>query len=587
MRTMAEEKTNGDNLQNGHTPDRSQQNGDKDDAPPPSEKPQKQKSGSDNDKQPAGGFDATPLPPAPPGYTVKITFHRATNLPMADINTLSSDPFILAQIYTDLPTRHKEDPGLQMRTKTIRRNTNPVWNCEWIVAHIPASGFRLKARVYDEDSADHDDRLGNAHANIGHLNENWTAIKDQAFPIKKRMGSKRAYFIRAVAACFSRTKHMNGHVYMSIEVLGRSEGEGGRAYTIGPNWCTRHYSPLLGRIAGRKEPDEDEGKKKKSERYDFQANQFQLRGPVPLNLYHRYVEFSPFVKSMFTSKGIRGFILSKALHHQHARVYNFDRTTEYEVFESPSQEMTMKFLDLVHYDQGGRIFTYVLTLDSLFRFTETGKEFGIDLLSKHTMHSDVSIYIAFSGEFFIRRLKHPHRAPPEDGGQNVSHPPEDISGGPPEDDPAKEPAYYELVIDNDSGTYRPKASLLPQLQSFFESNFPGLHVKTLDCKGDAELMDQMKKEQRDKKKAEGDRIIYTQLSRSSSSVSSSDEEALDQLEAEGEPRDIRLIPNLKREAAAKRKAKKAHLKEYRLGNNRDAWKKKTAKPAGDEAKGGP
>jgi len=59
-------------------------------------------------------------------------------------------------------------------------------------------------------------------------------------------------------------------------------------------------------------------------------------------------------------------------------------------------------------------------LDGQLRFTETGKEFGIDLLSKHTMHSDVSQYIAFSGEFFIRKI----------GEQS------------------KDPKDYELVIDN-------------------------------------------------------------------------------------------------------------------------------------------
>lgn len=42
------------------------------------------------DKGPEGGFDATPIPRAPPGYTVKITFHRANNLPLADINTCAS-----------------------------------------------------------------------------------------------------------------------------------------------------------------------------------------------------------------------------------------------------------------------------------------------------------------------------------------------------------------------------------------------------------------------------------------------------------------------------------------------------------------
>ncbi|KAK1090650.1 hypothetical protein LTR48_007885, partial [Friedmanniomyces endolithicus] len=31
---------------------------------------------------PAGGFDATAIPERPPGYTLKIIIHRATNLPM-------------------------------------------------------------------------------------------------------------------------------------------------------------------------------------------------------------------------------------------------------------------------------------------------------------------------------------------------------------------------------------------------------------------------------------------------------------------------------------------------------------------------
>lgn len=132
--------------------------------PSATEKPQKSAtdSSSKSDKGPAGGFDSTPLPRRPPGYTLKFTFHRATNLPLADINSLSSDPFIVAELNTGLPTRHKEDPPLQLRTKTIRQCTDPVWESEWIVANVPASGFKLKCRIYDEDPADHDDRLGNA-----------------------------------------------------------------------------------------------------------------------------------------------------------------------------------------------------------------------------------------------------------------------------------------------------------------------------------------------------------------------------------------------------------------------------------------
>lgn len=235
-------------------------------------KSQKTGTFSSKKKGPAGGFDDTPIPRAPPGYTVKITFHRATNLPLADINTLSADPFILAELTTSLQTRHKEDPPLQLRTPTIRQSTDPVWDTEWIVANIPASGFKMKCRIYDEDPADHDDRLGNAHIETGQIGESWPGIKDKSYPIKKRMGSKRAYLLRAIAVCFGKVEHMNGALYVSVEVLGKTQEEnGGRAYTIGPQYWIRHYSPLLGRLLGQKAPSEGEVSRRtgrpKPERY--------------------------------------------------------------------------------------------------------------------------------------------------------------------------------------------------------------------------------------------------------------------------------------------------------------------------------
>ncbi|KAI5199760.1 hypothetical protein E4T39_06094 [Aureobasidium subglaciale] len=551
------------------------------------------------DGEPAGGYDATPVPRAPPGWTVKITFHRATNLPMADVNSLSSDPFILAQINTAMPKRHKEDPLLRMRTPTVRRNTDPEWNFDWIVGNIPSTGFKLKARVYDEDPNDHDDRLGNVHISIHDIDENWPGVEEQPYKIMKRSGSKRAYAIRAVAACMSKAKHMHGDLYVSIKLLGRTDiDNGGHVFTLGPSWWIKHQAPMLGRLAGRKEPTggatESEKAKNKTERYNFQANQIQFRGPVPDGLYHRYVEFRPFVKAMFTSTGVRGFVLSKALHHQHARVYNFDRTTKWGHFpQGPCKEMTQAFLDLVHYDEGGRIFTYVLSLDSLFRFTETGKEFGIDMLSKHTMHSDVSVYIAFSGEFFIRRLKYKNKPPPPDAadtgsagsengdsahtdGANESHPPHDLNNGPPNDEPPKDPAHYQLVIDNDSGTYRPNAKMLPLLKKYLAANLPGLHIQTLDCQADEQKMNRMKQAQRDRKKKEGDQIVYAQAGSDASSISSSDEEQLDALEeanvddeAGGAAQARGLARQLKQDAGLNGKARLDHWKHNLPGKARD------------------
>jgi C2 domain len=228
---------------------------------------------SKDEKQPPGGFSAAKIPPAPPGYTIKITIHRAENLPMADINSLSSDPYVDSQLYTSLPTRHKDDPPLTMRTFTIRRCVNPEWRAEWIVANVPANGFRLKCRLYDEDPGDHDDRLGNAHVEVPSLSETWEGFTERSFKIKKRMGSKRAYLAQALAAGTKLRKSMSGHLILSIQMLGKTESShGGRVYTVGPMFWTKHYSPVLGRIVGKKTPGKESNKdeeedKVKTERY--------------------------------------------------------------------------------------------------------------------------------------------------------------------------------------------------------------------------------------------------------------------------------------------------------------------------------
>lgn len=222
--------------------------------------------GKQPDDKPAGGYNDTPIPNAPPGFTVKFTFHRASSLPMADIHTLSSDPYVVAQLKTSLQPRHKQDPPFRFRTPTVRRSTEPVWNSEWIVANVPASGFALKARLYDEDPADHDDRLGNVHVDVDGIGEGWEGIREQSFEIKKRSGSKRAYLARGCAALFTRGLKMSGDLVLSVEVLRRTQRENsGRLCTIGPcNW-SQHLSPMIGRLAGTK----DAGEKGKAEGYKY------------------------------------------------------------------------------------------------------------------------------------------------------------------------------------------------------------------------------------------------------------------------------------------------------------------------------
>ncbi|OCF38643.1 C2 domain-containing protein [Kwoniella heveanensis CBS 569] len=484
--------------------------------------------------EPKGGYDSTPVKPSNgPTYTVRITFHRATNLPVADFGSGSADPFILAQVTTSHPPRHSQDPYLRWRSKTIRKSLEPVWESSWDIAGVPADGLNLSARIYDEDPQDHDDRLGKVEISTGSIDENWKGIKEETFKVKKTGADLRAYGARWICTMVNKNRKLHAQLTLSIEVLGKTpkDEDLGKAYTISSYWWI-HFSPMIGRIAGVKAKNHQG-----VEKYNFQANEIQLRGPVPNELYHRYVEFKTFVGGMFESTGLRGKILNKALHHQHERIYNYDRQTQYGEFrDGPSEDTTLKFLEMAHFDQGGRIFTYVITLDGLLRFTETGKEFGIDLLSKHTMHSDVHIYIAWSGEFLIRRVAHPDQSP-SDPDQHT-HPAEDVPGGPPHSAPPKDPAHYELIIDNDSGTYRPNKKLIPVLKEFLEKNFPGLKVVVMAC--DDEKLSKIKEDQKKVKGKEGDNMVFGQQSSlnlnlgsdagggDGGSISSSDEEELEE-----------------------------------------------------------
>jgi len=95
------------------------------------------------------------------------------------------------------------------------------------------------------------------HINVNHVDESWAGIQGEAFKIQKRSGSKRAYLGKGCVVMFSRRSKMSGELILSVEVLGRTQDKGGRVYTIGPNHWSKHYSPLIGKLTGTKEPEED------------------------------------------------------------------------------------------------------------------------------------------------------------------------------------------------------------------------------------------------------------------------------------------------------------------------------------------
>ncbi|KAI0771120.1 hypothetical protein BD413DRAFT_625672 [Trametes elegans] len=536
-------------------------------------------------------------PSAPPRYTCEIVFHSATNVPLADLNDLASDPYILATLIPIPPSARGPDSdtpqqSISFRTPTARRTLNPTFNAHWVVSGVPAAGFELVLALRDEDPGDGDDALGKAVVRVPDpqhgtgvqaLAAGWHA-RAREYKVHKRHGGLRARLGTSLAQLVARARV--GHrtrVVLSVRVVGpapRRGGEdgGGRVYTLGPHVFVRHFSPLATHLTAVR---------------SFIANRLQLTGPVPSSLRHRYVGFAPFVKAMFRARGIEGFLLNRALHKQHRAIYKWDANTVWGVVGSeephgkkdaqngdahhadgdasnpeevkPDEAFARKFLEMAAYGTEGRIFTYVIMLDGEWRFTETGEEFAIQLLSKHTMHADVAREIAYSGEFFVRRVRTPSKQKPADGATIAGPPPvddevdanaeldgythestadardDDADDDDDDDDPsALPPSAFELVIDNDSGTYRPRAELLPTLAAYLAraENLGALgRVRAMDG-FDARLGRWKERRNEAKKRARGGKDKDTrgavrQASVSSASSSSSREDVVRREAVEG------------------------------------------------------
>lgn len=201
-----------------------------------------------------------------PQYTCEIVIHRAANVPIADLNTLSSDPYIRATVSPRVPqpvaatgpppqSPAPEAQYISFRTITARKTLDPVFNARWLVSGIPASGFVLTLQLNDEDPGNHDDRLGKAvirfpDPNLGDssgqsLKEGWDS-GEREYKMHKRHGSLRARLGTYIAKTLTRGRV--GHrvrVFVSVRVLGpapRLEGEDSeRIYTLGPRLYIRPY----------------------------------------------------------------------------------------------------------------------------------------------------------------------------------------------------------------------------------------------------------------------------------------------------------------------------------------------------------
>ncbi|CAM8954865.1 unnamed protein product [Rhodiola kirilowii] len=88
---------------------------------------------------------------------LKVNVVKGTNLATRDILRMTSDPYVVLSL------------GEQsLRTKTIKKNLNPVWN-QSLMLSIPEHIPPLKLVVYDKDTFSSDDYMGEAEIDIEQL----------------------------------------------------------------------------------------------------------------------------------------------------------------------------------------------------------------------------------------------------------------------------------------------------------------------------------------------------------------------------------------------------------------------------------
>ena len=182
-------------------------------------------------------------------YTCEITLHNAKNVPISDLNDLSSDPFFLLTLSTNPSgVDNAKRQVLTYRTHTERHTLHPTYECQWVVSGIPLDGFVLGLELWDEDPKSSDDKLGQAILRFpspslegGLLGEGWKRAEEEV-KIHKRRGSLKDRLSTFVAKLGTkkRVEHRT-RATISIRIIGLIENQDDRRlFTVGPRKSPSH-----------------------------------------------------------------------------------------------------------------------------------------------------------------------------------------------------------------------------------------------------------------------------------------------------------------------------------------------------------
>jgi len=318
----------------------------------------------------------------------------------------------------------------------VKENTrSPIWDELWKVKNVP-QGAALGIELADKDNK------GLTDDYIGH------------FKIDVSSGEKD------VRITESNPLHRNrGIFHLKIDIVPSTETDAHEnTYEFdGPIRYSLHYSPTMGRLTS-------------ADSRLYATWKVSLRGVR--RCFGDQVQ-SWTSKARLTFEGPASAAVRSVKHTAHRMLYAHAISNVFGVLEHPR--------DMFHLLHGysappgtegpgadspfarrikPAVYTYVISVDDdTMRFSETGARYLVNMVSKHWLHSDCATVVRFAGEF------HPR---PEGGWDKFS------------DDVRDEDVRWELVIDNNSGTYAPKKELLPALKRLLEMNIPGFTILALD-----------------------------------------------------------------------------------------------------------
>jgi hypothetical protein len=219
----------------------------------------------------------------------------------------------------------------------------------------------------------------------------------------------------------------------------------------GPVRFSRHFSPTVGRLTNTVSSPEEHTRLYSTWKMYIRGVQLFFGDAVQV-WNHGYKAAQSIFGPGPSSLAVRSGIMAG-----HRLLYARTTTNRFGVIDTGA--------DVLSVLRGGvrvkpAVYTYIISAeDDSLRFSETGAAFFVDFASKHALHANCHPCVRYSGEFHPRPV----------GGWQAFN-----------DETSDDDVKWEIVVDNNSGTYSPDKKLLPQLKALLEYNFSGVTVYALD-----------------------------------------------------------------------------------------------------------